>query len=310
MKIFSGSSNRVLSEKVAKEMDLELSSVDMHVFPDGEKRIRIPESILDQDTVIIQSAATPVDQNYMELFFVIDALRRNGAKSVTAVVPYFGYQRQDHVFRDGEAVSLEVVISMLESVKVDRLVTFDLHSVKIPDLFHIPVSHLSALPAFVQQVKENKWNTKDTVLVSPDIGGLRGIKKFSALLGNMDYVVLKKRRDLATGAVSSEDIMEGSLKNKKRAILLDDMISSGSTIIVAAEVLQQHGIKDIAVFATHPVFSVNAPFILQNSILSHVFVSDTVRISSAKRFEKLTIVSVAKEVSRELTRMLTANKRE
>src|SRR5258708_3002860 len=111
MKIFSGSSNRVLSEKVAKEMDLELSSVDMHVFPDGEKRIRIPESILDQDTVIIQSAATPVDQNYMELFFVIDALRRNGAKSVTAVVPYFGYQRQDHVFRDGEAVSLEVVIS-------------------------------------------------------------------------------------------------------------------------------------------------------------------------------------------------------
>jgi len=300
MKIFSGSANKPLAEKVAKELGNELFPVETHVFPDGEKRIRITENVVNQVTAIIQSAATPVDQNYMELFFIVDALKRNGAKKVIAVVPYFGYQRQDHVFRDGEAVSLEVVIKLLETVGVDHFVSFDLHSIKIPELFHIPVSHLSALPMFAAKIKENKLNKQTTMLVSPDKGGLRGIKIFSKLLDNLPYIVLNKQRDTLTGSISYEEIEKKLVKGKKRAIILDDMISSGSTIIPVADMLTHHGIEEVDVFATHAVFSENAPYILQNSQLSAVYVSDTVKVSTAKRFEKLYVVSIAKEIANQL----------
>lgn len=300
MKLFSGSANKPLSEKVAKELGIELSPIETHVFPDGEKRIRITEKVSNQHTVVIQTASNPVDQNYMELFFIVDALKRHNAKSVTAVVPYFGYQRQDHVFREGEAVSLEVVIKLLETIGVDHFVSFDLHSPNIPKLFHIPVSHLSALPLFAAKIKENIFDPDKTILISPDKGGLRGIKKFSELLGNLPYIVLNKQRDTVTGAVSYEEIKRSSVSGKKRAIILDDMISSGSTIIPVADMLTSLGVEEVDVFVTHAVFSENAPYILQNSPLSAVYVSDTVKVSTAKRFEKLVIVSIAKEIAKEL----------
>ncbi|HSW96578.1 MAG TPA: ribose-phosphate pyrophosphokinase [Candidatus Saccharimonadales bacterium] len=300
MKLFSGSANKRLAEKVAKELGIELSPVETHVFPDGEKRIRITESIVDEICVIIQSASTPVDQNYMELFFIVDALKRNGARKVVAVVPYFGYQRQDHVFRDGEAVSLEVVIKMIESVGVDHFVSFDLHSVKIPELFTIPVSHISALPTFAKKLRKMNGSLKETILVSPDKGGLRGIKIFSELLGGTPFIVLNKKRDTLTGVVTYEELDSNSIAGRNRAIILDDMISSGSTIMPVAEMLTKHGIEEIDVFATHAVFSENAPYILQNSPVSTVCISDTVRVSTTKRFEKLQIVSIAEEIGKAL----------
>lgn len=309
MKLFSGSANKPLAEKVAKELGLEVSSVETHVFPDGEKRIRITESVVDEITVVMQSANTPVDQHYMELFFIVDALKRSGARKVIAVVPYFGYQRQDHVFRDGEAVSLEVVIKMIESVGVDHFVSVDLHSVKIPELFHIPVSHLSALPVFAEKIKEGQtqgFALADTILVSPDKGGLRGIEIFSKLLGGILYVVLDKQRDTTTGVVSYATVDEHVLAGKKQAIILDDMISSGGTIMPVAEMLIKHGVETIAVFATHPVFSENAPYILQNSPLAKVYVSDSVKVSTAKRFEKLGIFTIAKEIAKELQTIVSA----
>lgn len=306
MKLFSGSANIQLSEKVAQALGVELSAVETHVFPDGEKRIRITEPVIDEICVVIQSASTPVDQNYMELFFIVDALKRNGARKVIAVVPYFGYQRQDHVFRDGEAVSLEVVIKMIESVGVDHFVSFDLHSVKIPELFTIPVSHLSALPTFAEKVKSMDLSMHETVLVSPDKGGLRGIKIFSDLLGGTPYIVLNKQRDTVTGAVSYEDVDNGIVAGKKYAIILDDMISSGGTITPVAEMLTNHGIEAITVFATHAVFSENAPYNLQNSSLSGVCIADTVKVSKQKRFEKLEIVSVAGEIAKELNNLVAA----
>ncbi len=287
-------------------MGIELSPVETHVFPDGEKRIRITESVVDEIVAVVQSANTPVDQNYMELFFIVDALKRNGARKVIAIMPYFGYQRQDHVFRDGEAVSLEVVIKMIESAGVDHFVSFDMHSVKIPDLFSIPVSHLSSLPGFAKKVQETKYTASHMILVSPDKGGLRGIKQFSELLGGLEYIVLNKTRDTLTGAVRYEKIDVSLVEGKKRAIILDDMISSGGTIIPVADMLTQQGIEEVDVFATHAIFSENAPYILQNSPLSSVYVSDTVKVSTAKRFEKLFIVSVAKEIAKELLRISTA----
>jgi len=307
MKLFSGSSNVPLAEKVAEKLGIELSPVETHVFPDGEKRIRITESVVDEITVVIQSANTPVDQNYMELFFIVDALKRNGARKVIAVVPYFGYQRQDHVFRDGEAVSLEVMIKMIESVGVDHFVSFDLHSVKIPELFTIPVSHLSALPVFAEKIlgqsqetdSELFFDRSETMLISPDKGGLRGIRLFSELLG-VPYIMLNKQRDMLTGAVSYEEFNGNLLNGRTRAIILDDMISSGSTIMPVIDMLLKHGMTEIAVCATHAAFSENAPYLLQNSPLSAIYIADTVKVSKAKRFEKLEIVSVAAEIAREL----------
>ena len=154
MRIFSGSSNKKLAEKIAQQLNIPLSPLEIHVFPDEEKRIRVIERVVGEDCVVVQSASTNADKNYMELFFIADALKRSGARSITGVVPYLGYQRQDHVFREGEAVSLEVIIKTLKAIGVDKIITFDLHSIRIPELFHIPVKHLSALPLFVHKIRE------------------------------------------------------------------------------------------------------------------------------------------------------------
>ncbi|HEX8932157.1 MAG TPA: ribose-phosphate diphosphokinase, partial [Patescibacteria group bacterium] len=154
MKIFSGSSNKPLAQKIAEVLYLEVSPMEIFVFPDGERRIQIQEKVVNEDCIIVQSTAMPADQNYMELFFIIDGLKRSGAKSVTVVMPYLGYQRQDHIFRDGEAVSLDVVVHALESTGADKVIVFDLHSIKIPEVFNIPVTQLSALPIFADKIRE------------------------------------------------------------------------------------------------------------------------------------------------------------
>lgn len=295
MKIFCGGSNQPLAQNIADALGKKLSSLEIFVFPDGEKRVRVEENVVDEDCIVVQSTTTPVDQNYMELFFIIDALKRSGAKTVTAVVPYFGYQRQDHVFRDGEVVSLEVMVGFLESLKVDRVVTLDLHSVKIPELFHIPVTHLSALPVFAAAIK--KELRKDAVLVSPDMGGLRGISKLSALLNDMPWVAIVKKRNLETGDIKMTGIEGDTSTLKKRAIILDDMISSGKTIVQAAAFLKKMGIEECCVFATHAIFSKEAPYLLQHSIVDRVFVTDSVYIADEKKFPKLTILSAGESIA-------------
>ncbi|MCL5432739.1 MAG: ribose-phosphate pyrophosphokinase [Patescibacteria group bacterium] len=294
MKIFSGSSNKPLAEKIAKELNLRLSPVDIHIFPDLERRIRILDKVVDQDTVVVQSTSTPTDQNYMELFFIIDALKRSGAKSVSAVVPYLGYQRQDHIFRDGEAVSIDVIIKNIESLGVDRIIVFDVHSVKTPELFKIPVFHLSALPVFGDFVRKY-YN--DSILISPDAGGIRRVKILAGLI-KMPFAVITKDRDLETGEVTAEKI-EGLPKNKKikRAIIVDDMISSGKTIIVAAEMLRKNKIDEVFVFVTHAIFSEEAPKLLQNSVVEKVIVTDAVFIPKSKYFPKLKVLSIAKTIA-------------
>lgn len=338
MKLFTGSANKPLAEKISRELSVELSPVEMFIFPDGERRVRITEPVVDEDVILIQSASTPVDQHYMELFFMLDGLKRSGASTITLVIPYFGYQRQDHIFRDGEAVSLEVIIRILDSLKVDRVISVDMHSSRIPDLFpsRIPVSHLSALPLFAKKIKElvcvnipndssvilngmkdpatrdsSSRRTRndikdelstldDIVLISPDMGGIRRIRMLSELLGGMPYAATEKNRDLETGALEETKLGEGSVTGKKRAIIVDDMIASGGTIVNAAELLQKLGIEEMYTFATHAVFSSDAPKILEASQVKKIFVTDTVFISEEKKFEKLEILSVAGTIAETL----------
>lgn len=294
MKLFSGSSNKALAEKVAKELKVNLSPVEIFIFPDGERRIRIEESVLNEDVVIIQSTSTPVDTHYFELFLLADAAKRSGARFVTAVVPYLGYQRQDHVFRDGEAVSLEVIVNTMQSVHIDKVIAFDLHTAKIPEVFSIPMVHLSALELFAREIDKQGWGGLDTVLVSPDMGGIRRIKMLSKMLKDMPYVTIEKNRDLTTGKIEMEEII-GEITH--RVVIVDDMISSGGTIVKAAQALKEKGAKEVYVFVTHPVFSSDAPKILQDSVVDKVYVTDSVFVPKEKHFPKLEILSLAPAIA-------------
>jgi ribose-phosphate pyrophosphokinase len=290
MKVFSGNSNKKLALKIAGKLKLQLSPVEIFVFPDLEKRIRIKEKVLNEDCVVIQTASTPPDENYMELFIMIDALKRSGARSVKAVIPYLGYQRQDHIFRDGEAVSLEVIAEILTKVGMTELYSFDLHSPKIPEIFSVPVHHLSALSIFAEKIKKDFIN-QPFVLVSPDMGGVRRIKEISQILGQLHFATIIKNRDLENGEINDSGL-EGDVRGKI-AIIVDDMISTGKTMVEGSELLIENGATKVYVFATHPVFARDADKLLQNSKIVRVVVSDTIDVPSYNLFPKLEIISIS-----------------
>lgn len=297
MKIFSGNSNKSFAKDVAKHLNLELSPMEIFVFPDKEKRIRIEERVVDETCVVIQSTGEVADINYMELFLIINALKRSGAKEIKALIPYFGYQRQDHIFREGEGVSLEVIAKTLSALGVTEVLSFDLHTPKIPELLSVPVKHLSAIPEFIKIIKKD-FEGEDIVLVSPDMGGIRRIKEAAELFGNVNFASVVKDRDLATGNIKDSGL-EGEVSGKI-SIIIDDMISTGNTIADAATLLLKNGSTKVYAFATHAVFSKEAKEILQTSSLERVFVTDTLEIPEERKFEKLEIISVSDIVAKAL----------
>jgi len=290
MLIFSGSSNIPLAQKIARYFDKEISPVEIFTFPDGEKRITLSDRVVGETTVLIQSTNSPVDTNYMELFLMTDALKRSGASEIKLVIPYMGYQRQDHIFRDGEGVSLEVMAKILEAVGINEVFSFDLHSIKIPEIFTIPTHNLSALPIFAQKIKED-FSGKEPILISPDMGGVRRIKEISEML-NIPFTTIVKDRDLNNGSICDSKL-NGEVGGRQ-AIMVDDMMSTGETMIKAADLLLEKGATAVFAFATHAVLSGDASQKLQESKIEKVFVTDTVEIPEDKKFAKLEILSIAK----------------
>jgi ribose-phosphate pyrophosphokinase len=297
MSIFSGSASKKLAGKIAKDLNLELSLVEIFVFPDGEKRIRIKENVVGKDCVIIQSASIPPDENYMELFIMIDALKRSGANSIKVMIPYLGYQRQDHIFRDGEAVSLEVIAEILTRVGMTELYSFDFHSPKIPDIFSVPVHQLSALPIFAEKIKQD-FKLSEIVLVSPDMGGIRRAKEVSEMLGNVPLATIEKNRNLASGEINDAGLT-GEVRGEI-AVIIDDMISTGQTMVEAAELLLENGAVKVFVFATHAVFAKDAGKLLQHSNIERVIVSDTIDVPAFNQFPKLEVISIAEVAAKAL----------
>lgn len=298
MKIFSGTSNLPLASKVAEKLNLSLSPIEFFTFPDNEKRIRIEEEIVDQDVVIIQSTSSPADANYMELFFLIDAAKRSGARQVTVVIPYMGYQRQDHVFRSGEAVSLQVVIETLERLGVTKIIAMDLHSIKIPEFFKIPYVHLSAIPLFAEIIKK-EYKKENSIIVSPDMGGIRRIEQLSSLLDNLPTSQVNKNRNLETGDVSAEEL-SGDDVNGKTVFMLDDMMATGKTLIEATKLVITKGATRVLVFATHAILSDNASAELDRSEIEKIYTTDSIYTPEEKKFSKLEIVSVADVIANAL----------
>lgn len=300
MLIFSGSSNLILAKKIAKELGVSLGELEINTFPDNENRVRVIDKVVDKDCLVVQSTGVSPNLYYMELFFILDSLKRSGARSVTVVMPYLGYQRQDHIFRSGEAVSLEVIINILSALKVDKVISLDLHSPKIDELFKkhkIEILHLSALSVFAEKIKN--MNLPDFCLVSPDMGGIRRIEQISKMLSGVAYITIVKNRDLSTG-----DIESGKLKGevKKTAIIIDDVVSTGKTLIEAAKLLSKKGASEIYVMATHGIFADDAPKNLQDSNIKKVIVTDTLESTKERSFEKLEIISVSRLISRELSK--------
>ena len=297
MKILATSHARGLAGEVAKLNSLKLGKVERKVFPDREKRLRILDDLGSGRVIIFGSSGKNPDQFYMELFFLMDAAQRRGVTSFDLVIPYLSYQRQDHLFREGEAVSLDVIVKTLEAVGAQRIITFDLHSIKIPEQFSISIHHLSALPLFAEKIR--KIGGEGT-LISPDMGGIRRIKLLSDLLDGMPYATIEKNRDLSTGEVSSKKI-NGSLS--KTAFIVDDMISTGGTMSASIDLLLKNGVEEVYVFATHPVLSKESPQILQASKAKRIFVTNSLEIPEDRKFEKLEVISLAPLISEEIKKL-------
>lgn len=295
MIIFSGGSNKSLAEKVASKLNQNLGNLEIVTFPDNENRVRVIDKVLDQDVVVVQSTGVYPNLYYMELFLILDSLKRSGAKSITLVIPYLGYQRQDHIFRSGEAVSLEVIIRLLEELGVTKVISFDLHSVKIPEFFSVPIIHLSALKVFAEHI--NKMDKEDLVLVSPDMGGIARIKKLSELTGGLPFVSVVKDRDLDTGEIQSA-VINGEVR--KRAIILDDVISTGKTLVAASNLLKKNGVKEVDVMATHAIMAKDAPNELENSEIGKIIITDAISLPEKRKISKIEVVTISDMIAESL----------
>lgn len=288
--LLSGNSNRDLAESVAKYLGIELLDADIEKFKDGEVSVKINQSIRGKDVYIMQPTSSPTNDNLMELLILIDACRRASAGYINAIVPYYGYARQDRKTRGREPITAKLVANLLTTAGADRVVTMDLHAGQIQGYFDIPVDHFSAIRLlsthFTDIVKDN---ADDYVVVSPDLGGVRRAREFADYL-KLPIAIIEKRRPKPN--VSEVMSVIGEFKGK-HAIIVDDMIDTAGTITNASEFLIDSGAKDVYIVATHGVFSGDAIDKLNNSRVKEVVITDTIKQPAEKLIDKLTIMSIA-----------------
>lgn len=305
LKLFSGTSNPTLSQEVAKLLKTPISSSEVIRFENSEVRVRINEEIKNQDCIVIQPTANPTDTNLMELFFFCDSLRRSEAKKVIGILPYFGYARQDFQHREGECVSANVIIRFLQSIGFSKIYTINIHDEATEGVFSIPFKNLSALPLLANQIKKylnikNLAQLRDQVaVVSPDQGGIERAREFEDHLLNegehssdIPLVVIEKRRNLAKIHQSQALALYGNVENKT-VILIDDLITSGGTLIHAAELCLEKGAKQVIAAIVHHDFSPGAPQKLQDSPITRIFSTNTISLKKDQRFAKLEEISIA-----------------
>lgn len=291
MKIFSGSSNPPLAKKIAKNFGVILGKVEIERFADSEVRVRVLENVRGSEVFVIQSLSNPVNENHFELLLLADALKRLGVKRVIAVIPYLGYARQDKVYRKGEAVSVSVLAKTLEAMGVNKIITVDAHSQNALSFFKIPVNNLSPASIFTEKIKN-----KNLVVVSPDYGGIKRAKELAKII-KAPLVVVEKERDLKKQHLSWATGLKGQVEGKK-ALIIDDIITSGRTLANAAKLLKERGARKILVFATHADFIKGTKEILRNSPIDKIFVTDTIRLEKEKIFAKLEILTVTDLISK------------
>lgn len=296
IEVLSGNSNRPLAEAVAKELNLPLSAAEVGKFSDGEISITLPQTVRGKDVFIIQSTSYPVNDNLMELLIMIDACKRASAGRITAVMPYFGYARQDRKARPRDPITAKLVADILTSAGANRVMTMDLHAAQIQGFFEIPVDHLYGAPLLAKYYK-NKMD-ENWVVVSPDMGSVGRARNFASRV-DASIAIVDKRRPKA----NTVEIMNiiGDVKGKT-CLMVDDMIDTAGTICQGAEALMKNGAKEVYACCTHGVFSGPAMDRITASPIKELLVLDTIDMpESVKNNPKIKVMSVAKLISRAIT---------
>ncbi len=300
MKLLTGNSNKILSKNIAKYLKSKLVNSNIKKFSDGEVYVEINENIRGNSIFIIQSIASPANDNLMELLLCIDALKRSSAKNITAVIPYFGYARQDRKVVPRTSISAKLVSNLITKAGADRVVTVDLHAGQIQGFFDIPVDNLFATPIFARHVRK-KIKSKKIICVAPDVGGTERARALGKLL-NVGLAIVDKRRP-KPGQSKVMNII-GDVKDKT-CIIVDDIIDSGGTIINAAKALKERGAKEVYVYITHGVLSGDAVTKIKKSVIKNLVITDTInngeKTKNVKNIEVLPISALMGEAIRRIS---------
>ena len=288
MKIFSGKSNTLIAQEIAQFLSLPLGKVDLDTFSDGELRVAFKENIRGEDVFLVQST-NPPSENLMELLLMLDAAKRASARTVTAVIPYFGYSRQDRKDQPRVPISARMILDLITAVGVDRMITMDLHSPQIQGFTNVPFDNLYSRIVLFNRLKQYNLNYDTGVVLAPDVGSAKMSQAYAKKLG-LGFALIDKRRP--THNVAKVVNLIGELNNKK-VFIIDDMIDTAGTICNAAETAIKNGAASVTAIATHPVLSGQAVERLQNSSIDKVIVSNTINIKEEQNFAKLEIISVA-----------------
>lgn len=290
IKIFAGNSNRELAEEISLKVGLPLGASIVSRFSDGEIAISINEVVRGSDVFILQSTCTPVNENLVELLILIDALKRASAGRITAVMPYFGYARQDRKAKARDPISAKLVANLITTAGADRVLTMDLHAPQLQGFFDIPVDHLLGTPILAQYFyKKFAGNTDDVVVVSPDIGSVGRSRKFAEKL-DVPLAIIDKRRPKANVCEIMNII--GDVKDK-RVILVDDLIDTAGTVVNAANALKDMGASEVYASCTHGVLSGPAIDRIRTSAIKELVTLNTIPLTNEKRISKITVLSVA-----------------
>jgi ribose-phosphate pyrophosphokinase len=289
--VFSGRAHAGLAQEVADQLGTGLVPTSAYDFANSEIYVRFEESVRGSDAFVIQSHTAPVNEWIMEHLIMVDALKRASAKRITVVMPFWGYSRQDKKHRGREPISARLVADLFKTAGADRIISVDLHADQLQGYFDGPVDHLHALPLLADYIKE-KYGDADLAVVSPDAGRIKVAERWAARLGGAPLAFIHKTRrtDVANEVVANRVV--GDVRGKI-CVLTDDMIDTGGTIVKAAEALINDGAEGVVIAATHAILSDPAVDRLKNSPAIEVVVTDTLPIEDAKRFDKLTVLSIA-----------------
>ncbi len=300
MKILSGTSNPSLSKSISKHLKLKLVNTNIKKFADGEIYVEINENIRGNSVFVIQATATPANDNLMELLLCIDALRRSSAKNITAVIPYFGYARQDRKVVPRTSISAKLVSNLITNAGAHRVVTVDLHAGQIQGFFDMPVDNLFTTPIFARYIRKN-IKSKNLICVSPDAGGIERTRGLATKI-KADLAIIDKRRP-EPGKSKVMNIV-GNVQDKD-CIIVDDIIDSGGTIVNAADALVKKGAKNVYVFVTHAVLSGDAVNKLQKSKIKKLIITDSIdnskKIRKASKIEVLSIAQLMAEAIKRIS---------
>lgn len=288
LKVFSGRAGVPLCDKVCNYLNIEPGKIDIRDFSDGEIWTKVDESVRGADCFIIQPTCGPVNDNFMELMIIIDAMRRSSARRITAIMPYFGYARQDRKDQPHVPLTAKLCANLVTKAGADRVLTIDLHADQIQGFFDIPCDHLLAVPVIVQHMKEN-INLDDLIIVSPDTGSAKRARNLASKLGTTIAICDKKRYSDGHTEVM---YVVGDVKDKV-AVIVDDLLSTGGTLVNAAESLKMSGAKQIFAYLTHGVLAGDAIAKIEASPIEKVYISDTIPLPKEKKIDKIEVLSVA-----------------